>query len=182
MLNMWRDSSAGGPSATAWGNPSRPSQQTSVVGQPSQGGGSSTNGGSMQNQSSLLQVAVPPSLQSVGAGAHINLGQQAANNSQQNHQNQTSTNGNSRNSLGSNQSQHASSRSSEMSLMLAENLAESVLNNQTNGGSQMNSSTKQISMNVGPNSGSGLEKSMQRLTMVFLSFLICYFIFVDYWE
>ena len=168
MLNMWRDSGAGGPSATAWGNPSRPSQQSSVVGQQNQGGGGSTNGGHMQSQSSLLQVAVPQSLQSVGTGSHINLGQQAAANQQQNHQNQSSTNGNNRNNLSNNQPQHASSRSSEMSLMLAENLAESVLSHQSNGGSQMNSSAKQRTLNTGPNVGSGLEKSMQRLSMVYI--------------
>ena len=165
---MWRDSGAAGPSATPWGNPSRPSQQSAVVGQQNQSVGGASNGGQMQNQSSLLQVAVPSSLQSVGTGAHINLAQQAATNLQQNHQNQSSTNGNNRNNLPSNQSQHVS-RSSEMSLMLAENLAESVLNHQNNGASQLNSSAKQINLNTGPNVGSGLEKSMQRLSMVLFS-------------
>ena len=168
---MWRDSGAGGPSATAWGNPSRPSQQSAVVGQQSQSVGGASNGGQIQNQSSLLQVAVPPSLQSVGTGAHINLAQQAATNQQQNHQNQSSTNGTIRNNLPGNQSQHVS-RSSEMSLMLAENLAESVLNHQNNGASQLNSSAKQINLNTGPNLGSGLEKSMQRLSMVLFSFFV----------
>ena len=168
MLNMWRDSGAGGPSATAWGNPSRPSQQPSVVGQQNQVGGGASTGGSMQNQSSLLQVAVPPSLQSVGAGAHINLGNQATNNQQQHNQNQPSANGNNRNNLVSNPSQHVSSRSSEMSLMLAENLAESVLNHQSNGGGQINSSAKQMNINAGSNVSSGIEKSMQRLSMVII--------------
>ena len=162
MLNMWRDSGTGGPSATAWGNPSRPSQQ-SAVGQQNQGG---SGGGTIPSQSSLLQVAVPPSLQTVG-GPHVNLGQPAANNQQQQHTNQSAAVG-SRSNIVSNP-QHVSSRSSaEMNLMLAENLAESVLNHQNNTSAQVNSSVtaKQITAAAGSNVGSGLEKSMQRLSMV----------------
>ena len=166
---MWRDSGTGGPSATAWGNPSRPSvaQQVaqSTVGQQNQGGGGS-GGGTIASQSSLLQVAVPPTLQTAG-GPHVNLGQQAANNQQQQHTNQSAAVG-SRNNIVSNP-QHISSRSSaEMSLMLAENLAESVLNHQNTTSAQVNPSVtaKQITAAAGSNVGSGLEKSMQRLSMV----------------
>ena len=61
-----------------------------------------------------------------------------------------------------------------MSLMLASNLAESVLNHQNNTNSQVSNSpsvtAKQIAaaaaVAAGSNVGSGLEKSMQRLSMV----------------
>ena len=159
---MWRDSGTGGPSATAWGNPSIPSQQ-SAVGQQNQGVGGSS-GGTIPSQSSLLQVAVPPTLQTAG-GAHVNLGQQVANNQQQQHTNQSAAVGNRNNIV--NNPQHVSSRSSaEMSLMLAENLAESVLNHQNNTSSQVNPSVTAKQKSAGSNVGARLEKSLQRLSMV----------------
>ena len=159
MLNMWRDSGSSGPSATAWGAPSRSSQQ-SAVGQPNQVGVSGS--GAIPSQASLLQVAVPPSIQSVGSGTHVNLGQQTASNQQQQIVG-------SRNNIVNNP-QHASSRTAEMSLILAENLAESVLNHQSNGTSNQvpgNSSVtaKQIASSTGPTVCSGLDKSMHRLSM-----------------
>ena len=165
---MWRDSGASVDSSTAWASPPRPSQQT-VVGQPNQGSGVS-GGGPLPGQATLLQVAVQPSLQSVG-GPHNNVGQQVANNPHQQHGNQTTVG--SRSSIVNNP-QHTSSRSAEMSLMLAENLAESVLNHQnnTNGQAPNNPSVtaKQIAaaaaVAAGSNVPSGLEKSIQRLSMV----------------
>ena len=61
-----------------------------------------------------------------------------------------------------------------MSLMLAENLAESVLNHQNSTSGQVSNTpsvtAKQIAavaaVAPGSNVGSGLEKSMQRLSMV----------------
>ena len=161
MLNMWRDTGAGGPSTTAWGNPSRPSQQ-SAVGQTNQGGGASS-GGAVPNQSSLLQVAVPSPLQSVG-GPQANMGHQVSNAQQNQIGNQTMV----ANRSSMLNPQHATSRTSEMSLMLAENLAESVLNHQNNTNSQVsNVAVKQLASGTGPsNAGSGIEKSMQRLSMV----------------
>ena len=52
--------------------------------------------------------------------------------------------------------------------ILYENLAESVLNHQSNGGGQINSSAKQMNINAGSNVSSGIEKSMQRLSMVII--------------
>ena len=165
MLNMWRDAAAGGPS-TAWTAPPRPSAQT-AVGQSNQGSG--VSGGQMPGQATLLQVAVhPSSLQSAG-GPHATVGQQAAGqHTNQQHGNQTT--------VGSRPPHHTASRSTEMSLMLAENLAESVLNHQSTATSgQVNNGTavtaKQFAAVAavgasGAGVGGGLEKSMGRLSMV----------------
>ena len=171
MLNMWRDTAAGGP-ATAWASPTRPSQQATLAASPNQAPATATG---LPGQSTLLQVAVqqPSSLQH-----HTPTTQQVqqhGNHPPAQHNNQmTGTVGGRGGSMGGANGNHPQqpSRSAEMNLMLAENLAESVLNHQNttvpphNNGASVNSKQITVAAVVAAGAGGGLEKSIGRLSLV----------------